>query len=99
MKNPQSKSARRKARSAPPSGSALDRIVLAEGYPWANGTGPGYFEITMRHKAQGGINLPVNWPPALWSVDVAKYRLVLERVDAAPNAALSHASNNKKENI
>ena len=84
MKKKTTTSARRKARSAPPHGSALDRIVLSEGYPWANGTGPGYFEITMRHKVQGGINLPMNWPQALWGVDVAKYRLVLERVDAAP---------------
>ena len=87
MSKKKASTARRKARSSPPHGSALDRIVLAEGYPWANGTGPGYFEITMRHKAQGGINLPMNWPPALWGVDVAKYRLVLERVDAAPNSS------------
>lgn len=74
-----------KKKKALPHGLTLDRIVLAEGYPWANGTGPGYFEITMRHKAKGGINLPMNWPPALWGVDVAKYRLVLERVNEMLN--------------
>ena len=62
------------------SGGQLERIVLAEGYPWANGTGPEYFELTMRHKAQGGINLPMKWPVALWSANVPKYRLVLELV-------------------
>jgi hypothetical protein len=58
------------------------RVVLAEGYPWANGIKPDeYFEITMRNQPVGGPNLVLNWPPILWRRDVPKYRLVLEVIE------------------
>lgn len=57
------------------------RIVLGKGYPWANGVHPGHFEIVLRHSAVGGMNLALNFPKELWSPDVPKYRLVLERMN------------------
>ncbi len=57
-----------------------DRIVLAEGYPWANGLFPEHFELTMRKDRVSGSNNRLNFPPELWNKDVSKYRLVLERI-------------------
>ncbi len=56
------------------------RILLATGYPWANGVGP-YYEITMRKGPKSSLNEALRFPKALWSENVPKYRLVLERVD------------------
>lgn len=58
------------------------RVVLAEGYPWANGTKPDeYFEINMRHQAQAGLRIPLEFPGVLWSAALPKYRLVLEVIE------------------
>ena len=60
-------------------GEFPSRVVLATGFPWANGTGP-YYEVTMRERQIGGRNKRLKWPRILWSKDVTKYRLVLERI-------------------
>jgi hypothetical protein len=57
-----------------------ERIVLATGYPWANGTEP-YFEIVMHKEATNSTHsVQLKFPKLLWKPDVPKYRLVLERV-------------------
>jgi hypothetical protein len=55
------------------------RVVLATGYPWANGVSP-YYEVCVREQALGGGNLQMKWPEVLWDPRLPKYRLVLERV-------------------
>jgi len=55
------------------------RYVLGAGYPWANGTDP-YFEVVLYPDQIVGKRIPLKFPSELWSLDVPKYRLVLERV-------------------
>ncbi len=55
------------------------RVVLAEGYPWANGLSQ-YTEVVMRDAPHGGRNKVLAFPPLLWRADVPKYRLVLQRI-------------------
>ena len=76
-----------------------DRIVLGEGFPWANGTGP-YFEIGLRDVQVGGRNLQIFWPDELWSKTLPRYRLVLEKipedVDSSSSSAMSVCEENRQ---
>ncbi len=56
------------------------RYELAEGYPWAMGVGD-HFEVAMREENIASRNVKLDWPEILWSPELPKYRLVLERVD------------------
>jgi hypothetical protein len=57
------------------------RYVLAEGYPYALGTG-GYVEAAMCADNTGVNLVRLDWPKELWSAKLPKYRLVLERMEA-----------------
>jgi hypothetical protein len=56
------------------------RYVLGEGFPWAIGTAP-YKEIGLSQSQLGVLLNALYFPSELWSKDVPRYRLVLERVD------------------
>ncbi len=56
------------------------RIILGEGYPWADGIKPSYFEIALMENPLISQRLPMKWPKALWQPDLPKYRLVLEKI-------------------
>ncbi len=56
------------------------KVILAEGYPWAMGCGPEYTEICMQEAVMVGKRLPLDWPQILWSKNLPKYRLVLEKI-------------------
>lgn len=59
-----------------------ERAVLAEGYPWAVGTGPYYYEIRMdKNNLAGSGVVALRFPEELWRADLPRYRLVLERID------------------
>lgn len=56
------------------------RYVLGEGYPWAIGLKE--FRHAPLASDPVGTNFELlNFDTALWSADLPKYRLVLERVD------------------
>jgi len=60
------------------------RVELATGYPWAMGLGTPespYYNIVMNETATSCKCVTLNWPVELWSRDLPKYKLVLERVD------------------
>ena len=60
------------------------RYVLGEGYPWATGIGTvdsPYDTIVLHRDSMMGQRMQINFPTELWSKDLPKYRLVLERVD------------------
>lgn len=57
------------------------RYELGEGYPWALGIGAPYTDVRLSKVARGMAAEHLNWPPELWSPDLPKFRLVLERVD------------------
>ena len=60
------------------------RYVLAEGYPWVTGLGNAespYTDVRMWEEPKASRHIEINWPDELWSNDVPKYRLVLERVE------------------
>ena len=60
------------------------RVVLGEGFPWANGLGTKenpYKEVTLRDKPVAGQPIVLSWPTSLWKKNVPKYRLVLEKVE------------------
>lgn len=63
-----------------------DRIVIGVGYPWATGLGrkdAPYDSIQLhRNRRPCGKAKPLDFPEALWSSRVEKYRLVLERIGA-----------------
>lgn len=66
------------------------RYILAEGYPWACGLGKPekpYDAIYMCPEPIGVQPMPLNWPRELWSKDLPKFRLVLERIDDETNSA------------
>ncbi len=56
-----------------------DRYVLGEGYPWAYGMPP---YNTMGLLTESLISRPIDleWSDELWSKDVPKFRLVLEKI-------------------
>lgn len=56
-----------------------ERVVLAEGYPWAVGTRK-YIDIRMTEGPTGMNPVWLNYPDKLWDRSVPKYRLVLERI-------------------
>jgi len=55
------------------------KYILAEGYPWIV-THNQREMIQMEEAAVGHQPVPINWPEELWSNELPKYRLVLERV-------------------
>lgn len=60
-----------------------DRVVLAVGFPWAMGMGKKndpYSGIMMLKDRMGVSPKLIAFPKLLWSRDIPKYRLVLERV-------------------
>ncbi len=57
-----------------------NKYVLGEGYPWAMGINS-HFEISLKELPIGGLMIPLIFPKELWSKDIPKYRLVLERVE------------------
>lgn len=57
------------------------RYELGEGYPWALGIGAPYVDVRLTKVQRGMAAVPLNWPGELWSVDLPKYRLVLELVE------------------
>jgi len=60
------------------------RLVLAEGYLWANGLGPTYTEITVRNHKVGGALLPIAFPQEWWDPESCpRIRLVAEIIDDA----------------
>ena len=59
-----------------------DRYVLATGYPWGLGPFKDVQAITMNKKPQSMQRNKITYPSALWSKDLPRYRLVLERVGA-----------------
>ena len=56
------------------------RYVLAEGYPWAFGNGPPYAGIGVCSEPKGTSFITFPIPAELWSEDLPRYRLVLERI-------------------
>lgn len=57
-----------------------DRYVLGEGHPWAMGLEP-YYEINLHDGPYASDKrIPLKFPRELWSRDLPKYRLVLERL-------------------
>lgn len=60
------------------------KYILGEGYPWAIGFGK-YLQVSMCKKKSGVNMIELNWPAELWSQDIPKYRLVLEKVKEEGN--------------
>ena len=60
-----------------------DRVVLAVGYPWAEGLGTKantYSSAMMMPGPRWGTPKSFRFPRVLWSPELPQYRLVLERV-------------------
>jgi hypothetical protein len=57
------------------------RYVLGEGYPWAFGENLPYKQIGLCSKHIGTQLVSVDFPLELWSNELPRYRLVLERID------------------
>lgn len=55
------------------------RIVLGEGHPWALGV-ERYKEVCLNKEPIGVEKVTLDFPEVLWSKEVPRYRLVLERV-------------------
>lgn len=63
------------------------KYVLGEGYPWALGVEK-HKETSMVDRTKGVSPIVLDWPEELWSADVPKYRLVLEKVDDKKSRSL-----------
>ena len=62
------------------------KYVLGEGYPRALGLQSHYDKVFLCKESSGSDLIALNFPDELWTKEMPKYRLVLERINKIKKA-------------